>query len=370
MLKKITAIILSVSILTMISFAENKKEYYVLVEATTGQTVTEENAFEKISIGALNKLMTLLLIAENVDSGQLSLTDELKAPSKVSEAQGATIWLLPNDKMSAEDLLKGLVIGSANDCAITFAYEIAGNEQKFVDMMNKRAAKLGMNNTLFKKCTTTDEGYSTAYDIALASRELLKHEWLISYMTTWMSDVRSGETMLVNNNELVRSFDGIKGILAGANGSSGFCISAAAERENKQYICVVCGCEEKDDAFAKAKKLLNLGFSNYSLFSPEINQEELQPVPVKKGTESEVEIMVEGSSEVVIPSGNEEEVKYELEIAEEITAPVEEGETVGRLIVSLQGKTVFESNVIACSSVPKLTLWVSFGRYLKSMFSL
>lgn len=370
MLKRIIALALAVSMISLPAYAQEETQSWVLVESSTGQTVKGQNENKKIPVGSLNKIMTLLLAAEAVDGRALKLSDEIKAPSKVNEAGGATIWLLPGDKMTAEELFKGLIIGSANDCAVTLAYKIGGSEEKFVDLMNKRAAALGMNNTLFKRCVTTDDGYSTAYDIAIASAELLKHEWLIPYMTTWMSDVRNGETMLVNNNELVRKYNGIQGVLAGASEKAGFCISTAAARDNKSYIAVACGYGDKEDAFETVKSLLNSGFEDYNLFSPGVKEDDLLPVQVKNGTAPEVAIELDGSQSVIIPSGQEENVKYNIELEEYLTAPVENGEKAGKLVMSLSGEKIYECNIITCGCVPEMTIWISFGRYLKSMFSL
>lgn len=357
-----------------VCFCEGNKptQSYVLMESTTGKVMSENGANDRKPVAALTKMMTLALIGEKLESGELSLSATITAPSAVTGTQGSVIWLTAGEKMAVSDLLKALIIGSANDAAITFAGEIGGSVEKFIALMNEKARELGMNNTVFENCTglDSDGAYSTAYDMALLGRELVKYEVFREYMLTWMSDVRNGETMLVNNNLLVKYFNGIQGLMAGSTEKAGYCICAAANNGSSEYIAVVLGNEEQKDACIQADELLEMGFANFSAYTVNIDEKLLVPVEVLKGTQDKTNVRINESISVVIAKGEESKINYEVEIDKEVTAPVLENQTLGKITVYKDYEVIYETNVVSSESVPKMTLWVSLGRHIKSMFSL
>lgn len=340
----------------------------ILVEMSTGQVLGETNAHEKLSIASLTKIMTLLLVAEQIERGEMSVTEKVKASSHANSMGGSQIWLMPGEEMTVDELLRAVVIQSANDACVTLAERAAGTEEAFVKLMNERAKQLGMSNTHFVNSVGFDakNHYSTAYDIAILSREIMKHDIATKYMTVWYDELRGGETMLVNTNELVKSYDGIAGIKTGTEKDAGYCISACAIRGGFGLVAVVLGGTSDEGRFDTARSILDYGFASFELFTPMIDSALLTPVKVLNGVEQSVGVKANSMVAVVIPKGKGELVEYTVTLAENVTAPVEPGQALGTLSITLEGNPIHESNIVAWGSVEKMSTFKAFFILLKS----
>lgn len=350
---------------------EEKISSEILIDGNTGQVLYENNSDKPVHIGSLNKLMTILLVAECIESGELSLNDELTAGNNAFNETGAVIWLETGEKMSVSDLLKGIIIGNANDACIVFAEKISGSEKDFVKLMNQKAKELGMKNTIFTDCKGTGEGkqYSTAYDISLLSKELIKYDFLTPYMTTYMDELRNGATQLVNTNTLVRTYDGILGLKAGYSEKSGYSISAAAKRGDSVFISIIIGCDEKEDCIKKGKNLLDKGFSSYETIRPAVPKELLNGVKVKSGTAKIVLAKPEFLSETTIPIGCSGDIEYEIILPEYIEAPVCKNQKIGEITYYLYGNEIYQTDIITTDYVEKMTFFNALLILLKSAIS-
>ncbi len=330
----------------------------VLMESSTGKVLFEKNAHEQLPCASITKVMTLLLVMEGLDSGAIALDDMVTASEHAASMGGSDIWLEPGETMSVNDLLKATVIVSANDAAVALAEHLCGSEDAFVARMNERAAELGMQDTVYKNCNGLDEdGHLTsAYDIALVSRALIAHERIFDYTTVWMDELRDGKTQLVNTNKLLKSYSGITGLKTGTTGKAGSCMAATAERDGMSLIAVVLGCKTTDERFSSAASLLDYGFSGWTLASPALPETGLEPIPVESGMESAVAVEAEEPAGMVVPKGREGELVCETILDEKLIAPVEAGQTVGKILYSLDGETLAEVPVRAAGSVGELTL--------------
>ena len=326
----------------------------VLSEASTGTIICSENADMKMPQGSLCKLMTILLTAEEIDEGKLSVDESLTASGNANSQQGAVIWLMQGESISVDELLKAVIIGNANDASVVLAEHIAGSEEEFVNMMNARAFELGMRNTVYKNCTGLDVSgqFSTAHDTAILASELLKHDFLQKYFTTWIDRVRGGQTELVNENRLVRTYDGITGMKAGRSLESGFSLVLTAKRGETGFISVLMGCQDKDERFNIGKSLMSTGFSSYKVTTPAFSDEFLRPVKVRGGKQSSVMLKAENLAELVVPKSSGE-MSTAVLIPEYIDAPVKKGQVAGK-VGFYNGETLlYETNLIACEEIEK-----------------
>ena len=329
----------------------------VLMDVATGTILYESNSHERLAPASVTKVMTMLLIMEAVDSGKIALTDTVTASEAAAAKGGSQIYLKAGETMSVSDMLKSIAVSSANDCACAMAEHIAGSESAFVAMMNQRAQELGMNDTSFVNCTGLDDGAdavnhrTSAYDIALMSRQLLKYHPLIkNYTTIWMDTVRGGTFGLSNTNKLIRFYDGATGLKTGYTSTSRYCLSATAERNGVEYIAVVMHCETSDSRNKDAETLLDYAFSSFRLCP--LNDGVLLPdVHVELGRAENVRAEYMGDSVAVIPKGGEPE--YKLELRRSVPAPVSKGDRLGTLTVSADGRTVAEVPVCAAEDVPR-----------------
>lgn len=328
----------------------------VLMEADTGSILYEKASHEVRPCASITKVMTLLLTMEAIDSGKIALTDEVAASAHAASMGGSDIWLKEGEVMSVDDLIKATVVMSANDAAVVLAEHVAGTEDEFVGMMNARAKELGMADTVFKNCNGLDEeGHLTsAHDVAVMSRELIRHEKIFDYTTIWIDEVRGGQTQLVNTNKLIKTYPGITGLKTGTTSAAGSCISATAERGGLKLIAVVLGCPSTKDRFADAAALLDYGFAGWTVTEPETP--ELVPVPVKNGMQTEVEIEAEAALPMLVKKGSESEVTCEVSISESLEAPVEMGQEAGVLTYTLDGEVLQIRKVLTKAAVEKITL--------------
>ena len=344
----------------------------ILMEEATGEVLYEKNAHERLAPASVTKIMTLLLVMEALESGRIGWDDTVTASAAAAAKGGSQIYLEENEQLPLEEMLKSVVVSSANDCATALAEHIAGSESAFVQMMNERAAELGMTDTHFVNCTGLDdepdaaEHLTTAYDIALMSRELLKHEEIKKYTTIWMDTVRNGEFGLSNTNKLVRFYDGTTGLKTGYTSAAGHCLSASAKRGGMELIAVVLHCDSSPHRFESAKALLNYGFANYALITPQPD-EAIGAVPVRLGTQERVTPVLQTDAPVLVDKALAAGVQSTVQLAERVTAPVEQGQTLGMLTVASNGQTLAEIPLVAPEAIPALTWWDVFLQMLKTI---
>ena len=344
---------------------------YVLMERSTGEVLLEHNAHERLRPASVTKVMTLLLIMEALDDGRIGWDDMVQTSAAAAAKGGSQIYLEENEQLPLEEMLKSIVVSSANDCACAMAEHIAGSEAAFVEMMNARAEQLGMTDTHFVNCTGLDdepeaaEHLTTASDIALMSRELLGHEAIKKYTTIWMDTVRDGQFGLSNTNKLVRFYDGTTGLKTGYTSAAGHCLSASAERNGMELIAVVLHCASSTDRFESAKALLNYGFSNYALVTPEPG--ELPAVPVTLGTSMEITPVLADETPILIDKALAASVETNVRVDGSVTAPVEAGQTLGTLTITSGGQTIAERDLVAPEAVGALRWGDVFLQMLRAL---
>lgn len=337
----------------------------VLMEYSTGEVLFEQNAHERRPCASITKVMTLLLVFEAIEAGVLDYGDTLNASAHAAGMGGSDIWLKEGEQMTVDDLLKACVVMSANDAAVVLAEAVSGTEEAFVARMNERAAELGMADTVFMNCNGLDEeGHLTsAWDVALMSRELMRHEKIYDYSLIWIDYIRNGQTQLVNTNRLVRSYNGILGLKTGTTSGAGSCISACAERNGMRLIGVVLGADSTDARFSAAASLLDFGFSNWKLLQPETP--ELPVLPVTRGMTDTVALTAADPSPVLTAVTGAEAPEIRLTLPETLEAPVTRGQPVGKTEVILNGETVEEIPILADADVPAVTFTAALWHLLR-----
>ena len=341
----------------------------VLMEASTGRVLFEKDPHALRSCASITKVMTLCLVFEAIDSGRLSLDQTLTASAHAASMGGSDIWLEEGEAMSVDDLIKATVIMSANDAAVVLAEAVSGSEEAFVAQMNEKAQQLGMNDTVFKNCNGLDEeGHVTsAYDVALMSRELIRHEKVFDYTLTWMDSVRGGETQLVNTNKLIRSYQGITGLKTGTTGQAGSCITATAERNGLSLIAVVLGADSTDHRFQDAAALLDYGFAGWKATVPEAPV--LEPVPVARGMEPQVEPVLGEMPTLLLKAGEAGEVETAVAY-EELTAPVTRGDVIGQVTCTVDGSVMAQVDITAGEDVAQVTFFGVLSHLVQALFTL
>lgn len=341
----------------------------ILMEQQSGKILYEQNADEKLPPASVTKIMTLLLVMEALESGKIHLDDMVVTSEYANSMGGSQIWLKVGEEMSVDHLLKAVAISSANDASVLLGEHVAGSNDAFVSMMNRRAKELGMENTTFINCTGLDEpGHeTTARDIAIMSRELMKHPRITEYSTIWMDSLRGGTTELVNTNKLVRFYNGATGLKTGTTSGAGSCLSATATRDGLSLVAVVMGCATSDERFASARGLLDFGFANYLSVTPPPIDGELKPVPVLRGTEVEVRVIPNNPGSVVMEKGAADALTQEVHLVEDVEAPVEAGQVLGTVEVLVSGEVVSSYHLKAAAGIEKLTVGKAFQRLLTTM---
>ena len=332
----------------------------LLMDVNTGTILYESNAHEKLAPASVTKVMTMLLIMEAVDSGKIALTDMVTASEAAAAKGGSQIYLKVGETMSVSDMLKSIAVSSANDCACAMAEHIAGSEPAFVDMMNAKARELGMNDTNFVNCTGLDDSEgaenhrTSAYDIAVMSRELLKNHPLIkNYTTIWMDTVRNGTFGLSNTNKLIRFYSGATGLKTGFTSGAGYCLSATALRDGMELIAVVMGAETSQARNAACKSLLDYGFANFAVVPPELT--EVADVPVKLGRAEAVTVQLGDAAGLLIDKAQKSGITTEVATEESVTAPVSQGQRIGTLTVKAGEQVLSEVPLVAAEGVDRLS---------------
>ena len=334
----------------------------ILMERSTGTVLYEKNAHERLAPASVTKVMTLLLVMEALESGRISWDDTVIASDTAAAKGGSQIYLEPGEQMTMDEMLKSVVVSSANDCATALAEHIAGSEDAFVELMNKRAEELGMADTHFVNCTGLDddpdasEHLTSAHDIALMSRELLKHDDIRKYTTIWMDTVRNGEFGLSNTNKLVRFYDGTTGLKTGYTSGAGHCLSASAMRDGVEYVAVVLRCSNSNERFQSAKQLLDYGFANYTLAEPDL-ETAIPEVPVVLGSVEAIVPIPADASPLLIEKSMKNAITTHVEVAEQVKAPVEPGQRLGTMTMQANGEPLAAVPLVAPEAVARKTWW-------------
>ena len=350
----------------------------VLIEQNSGQVLYNQNMHEKLRPASVTKVMTILLIMEAIDSGKLSYTDKIPCSEKAAGMGGSQIWLDVREELTVDEMLKAICVVSANDCTVAMAEYLAGSEEAFVNQMNAKAKELGMNDTTFKNCHGIDEdGHVTsAYDIALMSRELLtKHPSITKYTTIYMDSLRDGKSSLVNTNKLVRNYKGATGLKTGSTSVALYNLSASATRNDLSLIAVIMKAPTSPIRFAEAQKLLDYGFNNFEYKKLANENDLIKEISVDKGIENSVNAILENDSGVLIQKGQNKDIVQSVQLTDSINAPVYAGQVLGNVTYSLNGNEIGKVNIVAEKSVEKNTAfnmiehvffnWLSLLRYSK-----
>lgn len=357
-----------VSAFSVLAFAAGSPQMQVEVRAkaallmdfSTGKVLMAKNENEKLFPASVTKIMSLLLVTEAIDEERIKLTDLVTVSKYASSMGGSEIWLKEGEKMTVDDMLKAVCVASANDACVALGEFVAGSNDAFIKLMNERAAQLGMTNTHFDNCTglddTTDKHLTTAKDIALMSRELMKHERITNYTTIWMDNLRGGETELTNTNKLVRFYSGCTGLKTGTTSKAGCCLSATATRDGTSLIAVVLGSENSEDRFEGAKAMLNWGFANYSTITPTIDKALITNVNVLFGVENTLCPSLPKNSPILIEKGNEKKIVQKIELPIDVEAPVEKGQAIGRIILTLNDETVGEYTLTSEKEIRRMSM--------------
>lgn len=339
----------------------------VLMDADSGQVLYELNMHEQIPPASITKIMTMLLVMEALDSGSLQYGEMVTCSEHAAGMGGSQIWLEPGEQMSVEDLLKAVAVNSANDAAVALAEQLAGSEESFVEQMNRRAAELGMEDTVFQNASGLDQDghLSSAYDIALMSRELLSHPDILRFTTIWTDSIRGGETALSNTNRLVRFYEGCTGLKTGTTDGAGSCLSASAERNGIRLIAVSMGSTTSDERFESCETLLDYGFSGFERYSPDVRPP--ASIPVTGGTETSLPLYAGEPPSILIPKGRASEVTCTVSVPDQMAAPVSEGEEIGRLSWALDGELLAEIPVTAACSIGEMNFGAAFRLLWKAL---
>ena len=342
----------------------------ILMEESTGNILYESNPDERLPIASVTKVMTMLLIMEAVDSGKISLDDMVTVSENAMSYGGSTMFLETGEQLTVNDMLKGIAVASANDGCVAMAEHLAGSESAFVDMMNEKAKELGMENTHFMNTNGLDEDdhYSSARDVAIMSRELMKHETIFNYTSIWMDTLRGGKFQLANTNKLIRFYDGANGLKTGSTSKALCCLRAAAKRNDMQLIAVVLGAPTSAERFASAKSLLDYGFANYAVNTQITAGDEVQKIAVEKGVDKEVGVVAGDSCSTLVKKGQEDNITKEIKIDETITAPIEAGQKIGTMTISRDGEVIADIDLNASSAVEKKGIGLIIKDFFATIF--
>lgn len=331
----------------------------ILIEQNTGQILYEHNIHERLHPASVTKIMSLLLIMEALDSGKITLDTQIPCSSNAANMGGSQIWLDTTEKLTVNDMLKAIAVVSSNDCVVAMAEYIGGTEENFVQMMNTRAKELGMNDTTFKNChgLDEDEHLTSAYDIALMSRELLmNHPAITNYSTIWTDTLRNGKSALSNTNKLVRNYSGCTGLKTGSTSLALFNLSASATRDGLSLIAVIMKAPTSALRFSNASTLLDYGFNTYSYKSFGNQGDVVKNINVTKGISTNVNAVYENPPSFLVKKGEESNITYEISLKDSVQAPIEKGQQLGTITYSLNGSNISTVNLVAENSIEKIDL--------------
>lgn len=344
---------------------------YILVEFSTGKVLAEKNLDDKMPPASMTKIMTMLLLVERIEQEKISLTDMVTVSKHANSTGGSQIWLNVGEQMSVEDLLKAVAVNSANDAAVAIAEYVAGSEEQFVDLMNKRANELGMVNSHFCNASglDVDGHFSTARDISIVGKELLKHSMITKYTSMYMDSLRNGKTELVNTNKMVRFYEGCNGLKTGTTDNAGSCLCCTATRNNMTLIAVSMGSKTSKERFNTCRTLLDCGFSEWKLVSPDMSNINIKSIEVIDGKKKSAAVRIESNvSSVLIPQGSSEEIETKLEIEDFVEAPAEKGMCVGKVSFLFEGQELSSNRIVIDDDVEEMDFNFLMLSMLKDFF--
>ena len=345
----------------------------ILIDQDSGQVLYEHNSHDKLRPASVTKIMSILLIMEALDSGEIKLTDKVPCSEKASSMGGSQIWLTTTETLTVDEMLKCMCVVSANDCTVAMAEFLCGSTDAFVDKMNQRAKELGMNDTCFKNCHGIDEDdhVTSSYDIAIMSRELLsKHPSIKNYTTIWMDSIRDGKSQLVNTNKLVRNYEGCTGLKTGSTSLALYNLSASATRDNLNLIAVIMKAPTTALRFSEAKQLLDYGFNNYTSYQLSTENEIVKNISISQGVEKNLNAIYSSSNNIMLPKGSESKITQEINIPDTLTAPISQGEKIGEINYYLDGNLLASVDIVSDRSIKKIG-FVNMSTYLiKQWFTL
>lgn len=376
-MKRVCSIIISIVFLFQLGIVSlaftpsSNAKSLLLMEAASGKILYESNSHESLPPASVTKIMTMLLICEAIERNEIALDTQITASERAKSMGGSTIFLDTNEVMSLDDLLKGISVASANDACVAVAEHMCGSVESFVERMNQRAKELGMKDSNFVNCNGLDveNHHTSAYDIAVMSRELLKHKMIEKYTTIWMDTLRGGKFQLANTNKLIRFYKGANGLKTGSTDDAGCCISATAKRDGMQLIAVVMGAQTSKERFNAASELLNYGFSNFTVSSFGEKGAEVCEVPVLHGKANNILAITKADTSVVIERQNKENIKTHINLPKTIKAPVKKGDVIGEMIITLNGETLSKTDLISDRSVKKKNAGDYFIYLLRGIFN-
>ena len=344
----------------------------VLMETSSGKILFEKNPHEQRPCASITKVMTMLLVCEAIDNGKLSLDDTITASAHAASMGGSDIWLEEGETMSADDMIKATVVASANDAAVALAEHLCGSEEVFVEKMNEKASQLGMKDTVFKNCNGLDEdGHITsAYDVAVMSRELMKHEMIFDYTSIWLDNLRDGKTQIVNTNKLLKTYNGITGLKTGTTNDAGCCMAASATRGDMSLVAVVLGCNSGKERFSDAAALLDYGFANFSVTQLKAPEDLPKTIKVENGMQGNIGIGCDVNASIVLDKNSSSKIVSKIDLPESIEAPVVSGQKLGTVTYSLDGNAVKSFEITALQGAEKISFASVFSVLLNSIISL
>lgn len=345
----------------------------ILMEPTSGTVLYEFNPDERTQIASVTKTMTMLLIFDALESGKIHYDDMVSTSEHAASMGGSQVFLEAGEQMSVDDMLKAIAISSGNDAAVAMAEFVGGSEEAFVEMMNKRAAQLGCENTHFCNCNGLDEPddhYSSARDIAKISCALIAHKDVFKYTTTWMDTLRNGSFGLSNTNKLLKTYNGANGLKTGSTSKAKYCLAASAERDGMELIAVVLGAPSTAERFGSATKLLDYGFANYSVVKGDELVGSIPNLPVQSGTADTVPVALEGNPNYIVKKGNADKVDKEINTNTICMAPIKKGDVVGQVVFRIDGEKIGENNIVAIADVDRIGFFDLFIKNMKKYFSM
>lgn len=380
-MKRLIGLITSLAIFTAnigIVFAEEVKvdissKSAILMDVSSGKVIFEKNSNEKLPPASVTKVMTMLLIVEALESGKIKIDDEVQISENASSMGGSQIFLEPGETQKVDDLLKGIAVASANDACVAMAEYIGGSVEEFVVLMNNKAKELGMVNTNFVNTNglPVENHYTTAYDIALMSKELLSHEIISKYLTTWMDNVVVGKNKntvgLANTNKLVKYYNGTTGVKTGFTNEAKFCVSASAKRDNTHLVCVILGGETSQERFKDATTLLNYGFANYDTQKIIQKDTKVTTVQVDKAKEEIVDVVCKDDLDILLKKGEDKEFTKKIELSKDIKLPVKKGDTIGKLQVYQKDKLIGEIDLISNKDINRANYFEMLEKVVYSL---
>ncbi|MFS0863475.1 D-alanyl-D-alanine carboxypeptidase family protein [Fredinandcohnia sp. 179-A 10B2 NHS] len=354
-----------------VELADNAKSA-ILIERDTGEILYDKNSNEKLPPASMTKIMTMLIIMEALDKGSISYSEKVRTSEHAASMGGSQIFLEPGEEMTVEEMLKGIAIGSGNDASVAMAEKIAGSEEAFVEMMNKKVKDLGLKNTLFQNPTglPAENHYSTAYDMAIMAKELLKYEGITKFTGKYEDYLRQdsdNKFWLVNTNRLVKFYPGVDGLKTGFTTEAKYCLTATAEKDGMRLISVVFGAPTPKDRNKQVTKMLDYGFSQYKTHPLYERNQAVSSVKVSKGTKKTVKIVTSETISLLTKKGEKiDDVKKEIVVAEHINAPIKKGDEIGKLVIKKDGKVLSESNLVAGEDIGAASWWKLFKRTVGS----